>query len=64
MYAQNLSRRPYHCLQLRQRMELPPPSEDDIALLMGLGFDRSTVVRMLTLSGNNTEAAANRLLGH
>lgn len=45
-------------------MELPPPREEDIALLMGLGFDRSTVVRVLLSSGNNTEAAANRLLGH
>lgn len=49
---------------LRQRVELPPPREEDIALLMGLGFDRSTVVRVLRSSGNNTEAAANRLLGH
>lgn len=51
-------------LQLRQRMETPAPSEEDITLLMGLGFDRETVVRVLRSSGNNTEAAANRLLGH
>eukprot|EP00904_Undaria_pinnatifida_P005928 jgi/Undpi1/2465/HiC_scaffold_13.g05845.m1 len=49
---------------LRQRMEIPPPSEQDITLLMGLGFDRDTVVRVLRSSGNDTEAAANRLLGH
>lgn len=51
-------------VQLRQRMEIPPPSEQDITLLMGLGFDRDTVVRVLRSSGNDTEAAANRLLGH
>lgn len=51
-------------VQLRQRMEVPPPSEQDITLLMGLGFDRDTVVRVLRSSGNDTEAAANRLLGH
>lgn len=50
--------------QLRQRMEIPTPSEQDIQLLMGLGFDRDTVVRVLRSCGNNTEAAANRLLGH
>ncbi|CAM9133580.1 unnamed protein product [Pylaiella littoralis] len=49
---------------LRQRMEIPAPSERDITLLMGLGFDHDTVVRVLRSSGNNTEAAANRLLGH
>lgn len=45
-------------------MEVPPPSEQDITLLMGLGFDRDTVVRVLRSYGNDTEAAANRLLGH
>ena len=51
-------------VQLRQRMEVPPPSEQDITVLMGLGFDRDTVVRVLSSCGNDTEAAANRLLGH
>jgi len=45
-------------------MEIPPPSEQDIQLLVSLGFDRDTVVRVLRSCGNNTEAAANRLLGH
>lgn len=45
-------------------MEIPAPSEQDIQLLMGLGFDRDTVVGVLRSCGNNTEAAANRLLGH
>lgn len=55
---------PSYPSQLRQRMETPAPSEQDVELLMGLGFDRDTVVRVLRSCGNNTEAAANRLLGH
>lgn len=64
--AQILRTQPHFVLvlQLRQRMEIQAPSEESIALLMGLGFDRDTVIRVLRASGNNPEAAANRLLGH
>ena len=40
----------------------PPPSEESVESLMNLGFDRSTVLRALEASGNNLDAAANRLL--
>ncbi len=39
------------------------PSEENINSLMGLGFDRDTVVQALERTGNNLEQAANRLLG-
>jgi len=40
----------------------PPPSEEAINALMGMGFDREAVVQALRSSGNNLEAAANVLL--
>uniref|UniRef100_A0A7S1ZHX3 UBA domain-containing protein n=1 Tax=Trieres chinensis TaxID=1514140 RepID=A0A7S1ZHX3_TRICV len=40
----------------------PPPSEDAIAQLTAMGFDRDAVVRALGHSDNNVEMAANRLL--
>ena len=42
---------------------LPPPSEEQIQSLVGLGFDRPAVLRALEASSNNVEVAANRLLG-
>eukprot|EP01035_Chromulina_nebulosa_P017009 gene17009-22511_t len=39
-----------------------PPSEDSIATLMSLGFDRATVIQALQATDNNLDAAANRLL--
>lgn len=39
-----------------------PPSEDAIEQLMALGFDRERVLQALQSTGNNVEAAANRLL--
>ena len=41
----------------------PPPSEEAIAQLMALGFERPAVLRALGNSDNNVEVAANRLLG-
>lgn len=43
--------------------ELPPPSEEDILNLMGMGFEREQVVAALTSSGNSVQIAAERLLG-
>lgn len=43
-------------------LDLPPPSEDSIVMLMGLGFEREAVIRALQTTGNNVEAAANILL--
>ena len=42
---------------------LPPPSEEQIQSLIGLGFDRPAVLRALEGSNNDVEVAANRLLG-
>ena len=42
---------------------LPPPSEEQIQSLVGLGFDRPAVLRALEVCNNNVEVAANRLLG-
>ena len=42
---------------------LPPPSEEQIQSLVGLGFDRPAVLRALEGSNNDVEVAANRLLG-
>lgn len=39
-----------------------PPSEDQISSLMALGFDRADCIRALEQSGNNVDAAADRLL--
>ncbi|KAG7383758.1 UBA/TS-N domain [Phytophthora boehmeriae] len=39
-----------------------PPSEDAIEQLMALGFDRERALQALQSTGNNVEAAANRLL--
>jgi len=41
----------------------PPPSEEAISNLTAMGFDREDVIRALRQSDNNTEIAANRLLG-
>jgi len=49
---------------IRQRNVSAQPlavSEEHIVTLMGLGFERSAVVRALQLTGNNVDAAANRL---
>jgi hypothetical protein len=40
----------------------PPPSEEAIEQLTSMGFEREAVIRALQMSGNNVEAAANRLL--
>jgi len=40
----------------------PPPDEESIIMLMGMGFDRDSVVRAMLMTGNNVEAAANLLL--
>ena len=45
-----------------QRIPVQPPSEDAIANLVGMGFERQAVIRALQASGNNIEVAANRLL--
>ena len=42
---------------------LPPPSEEQIQSLIGLGFDRQAVLRALEGANNDVEVAANRLLG-
>ncbi|CAM9530526.1 unnamed protein product [Chrysoparadoxa australica] len=42
---------------------LPPPSEESINSLEGMGFSRSAAEAALRTSGNNLELAANRLLG-
>lgn len=39
-----------------------PPSEENISTLMNLGFERADCIRALEQSGNNVDAAANRLL--
>ena len=39
-----------------------PPPEEAIEQLTSMGFDRTAVIRALEMSGNNVEAAANRLL--
>lgn len=41
----------------------PPPPEDVIAQLTGMGFERQAVIRALQQTDNNVEAAANRLMG-
>lgn len=38
------------------------PSEESIALLVGMGFERTEVVAALRATGNNADAAANMLL--
>uniref|UniRef100_A0A7S2UAT2 UBA domain-containing protein n=1 Tax=Attheya septentrionalis TaxID=420275 RepID=A0A7S2UAT2_9STRA len=43
-------------------MQSTPPSEDSIAQLTSMGFDRDSVVRVLGQCDNNVEVAANRLL--
>ena len=46
-----------------QRMPPPqPPSQESIDQLTAMGFERDAVVRALSLTDNNVEAAANRLL--
>ena len=40
----------------------PPPSEEAIANLTAMGFDREAVIRILQQCDNNVEIAANRLL--
>lgn len=45
------------------QLRFPPPSEENILSLMSLGFDRNAVLAALQTTGNNLEAAANRLLG-
>ena len=45
------------------QLRFPPPSEENILSLMSLGFDRNAVLAALQTTGNNVEAAANRLLG-
>ena len=40
----------------------PPPSEEAIAQLTSMGFDRQAVIRALQQTDNNVEGAANRLL--
>lgn len=39
-----------------------PPPEEAIEQLTSMGFEREAVIRALQMSGNNVEAAANRLL--
>jgi hypothetical protein len=41
---------------------LPDPDEESITSLTALGFERSAVIQALRASGNNVDAAANRLL--
>jgi len=45
-----------------QAIGLEPPSDESIATLMALGFDREHVMRALQASSNNVDIAANRLL--
>ena len=45
----------------RPRQPSPPP-EEAIEQLTSMGFERAAVIRALEMSGNNVEAAANRLL--
>ena len=40
----------------------PSPSEQDVSLLVSMGFDRDVVIRALQRSQNNVEWAAARLL--
>ncbi|KAL3805785.1 hypothetical protein HJC23_007746 [Cyclotella cryptica] len=40
----------------------PPPPEEAIEQLTSMGFEREAVIRALQQTGNNVEAAANRLL--
>eukprot|EP01040_Poterioochromonas_malhamensis_P001368 gene1368-1449_t len=48
--------------QYQPAFELPPPDEESIQTLMNLGFEREAVLLALRHSGNNVDAAANRLL--
>jgi len=41
---------------------VPMPSEDNIQLLMSMGFERTSVIRALRTSANNVEVATNILL--
>jgi uncharacterized membrane protein YgcG len=43
--------------------EAPPPSEEAIATLVGMGFERVAVIQALGGCDNNVEVAANRLMG-
>ncbi|CAM9459862.1 unnamed protein product [Chrysoparadoxa australica] len=54
-----------NALRHRQPTRAPtePPPEETVTALMGLGFDRAQVLAALGRTGNNTEAAANVLLG-
>mmetsp|Transcript_14516 Transcript_14516/g.21362 ORF Transcript_14516/g.21362 Transcript_14516/m.21362 type:complete len:96 (-) Transcript_14516:227-514(-) len=47
----------------QRRPPPPPPSEEQVTTLMALGFERPAVLEALRLADNNSEAAANRLLG-
>lgn len=47
---------------LRDATPAGPPSEDDVATLMGMGFDRETVLAALAAAGNSVQIAADRLL--
>eukprot|EP00957_Ditylum_brightwellii_P125548 9569738-Ditylum_brightwellii.AAC.1 len=45
-----------------QQFQPTPPSEEAIAQLTSMGFEREAVVRVLQQCDNNVEVAANRLL--
>jgi len=47
---------------LRDATPAGPPSEDDVATLMGMGFDRDAVLAALAAAGNSVQIAADRLL--
>lgn len=47
---------------LRDATPAGPPSEDDVATLMGMGFDRGAVLAALAAAGNSVQIAADRLL--
>jgi hypothetical protein len=47
---------------LRDAAPVRAASEEDIATLMGMGFDREAVLAALAASGNSMQIAADRLL--
>ena len=48
--------------QQHQQPQFQPPSPEAIEQLTAMGFERDAVVRALSATDNNVEAAANRLL--
>eukprot|EP00903_Cladosiphon_okamuranus_P015126 g13989.t1 len=48
--------------RLRAPPSLPPPSEETVTSLMGMGFDRSAVLQALQQTGNDSYAAVNLLV--